>query len=52
MADAKRGKDGRLGPYRLGREHGRKDSGLEDLGQARRALLGLSWQGPLFPREP
>jgi hypothetical protein len=33
MADAKRGKDGRLGPYRLGRKHGRKASGLEDLGQ-------------------
>jgi hypothetical protein len=33
MADMKRGKDGRLGPYRLGRKHGRKDSGLEDLGQ-------------------
>ncbi|WNG53602.1 hypothetical protein F0U59_01435 [Archangium gephyra] len=26
MADAKRGKDGRLGPYRLGRRHGSKGS--------------------------
>jgi hypothetical protein len=33
MADAKRGKDGRLGPYRLGRRHGSKDSEMEDLGQ-------------------
>jgi hypothetical protein len=32
MADAKRGKDGRLGPYRLGRRHGSKGS-EEDLGR-------------------
>lgn len=29
MADTKNGKDGRLGPYRLGRQHGSKDPEME-----------------------
>lgn len=33
MADAKRGKDGRLGPFRLGRRHESRDSESEDLGR-------------------
>ena len=33
MADAKRGKDGRLGPYRLGRRHKSKDPEMEELGR-------------------
>ncbi len=33
MADAKRGEDGRLGPYRLGRRHGSKNPELEELGR-------------------
>ncbi|HEX8434211.1 hypothetical protein [Archangium sp.] len=33
MADAKRGEDGRLGAYRLGRRHGGKNPESEDLGR-------------------
>lgn len=33
MADAKRGKDGRLGPYRLGRQHKSTDPGLGNPGR-------------------
>ncbi|HEX8824606.1 MAG TPA: hypothetical protein VF794_32085 [Archangium sp.] len=33
MADAKHGKDGMLGPYRLGRRHGSKGPELDDLGR-------------------
>jgi hypothetical protein len=33
MADAKRGKDGMLGPYRLGRQHQGKGGDMEDLGR-------------------
>ena len=33
MADTKRGKDGMLGPYRLGRRHGSKGSEMEEPGR-------------------
>lgn len=33
MTDAKRGQDGRLGPYRLGRQQRSEDPGMEDLGR-------------------
>jgi hypothetical protein len=33
MEDAKRGEDGRLGPYRLGRRHRSKNPEMEELGQ-------------------
>lgn len=33
MTDAKRGKDGRLGPFRLGRQQRREDPGMSDLGR-------------------
>jgi len=37
MADAKRGKDGRLGPYRLGRRHGSTGPEMDDLGRLHEA---------------
>jgi len=37
MADAKRGKAGRLGPYRLGRRHGGTGPDMEDLGRLHEA---------------
>lgn len=37
MADAKRGKAGRLGPYRLGRRYGLMDPEMEDLGRLHEA---------------
>ncbi len=33
MTDAKRGKDGRLGPFRLGRQHRSRDPEMADLGR-------------------
>lgn len=59
MADAKRGKEGMLGPYRLGRQHESKGPEMEDLGrlyEARNVRTGapalVMLPGPSASGEP